>query len=79
MNLSLAGLTAIGVVNIVTFFKPELDSKVKFFISFVVAFIIMFIPMEFQQQILNQARLALEVAFATSGAYKLFQVIGTKK
>lgn len=79
MTVSLAGLVAIGATNVVTFFKPGLDSKVKFAISFVVAFLVLFVPVELGNQLLDQARMALEVAIATSGAYKLFQVVGTKK
>jgi hypothetical protein len=78
MTASLAGLVSIGVVNVVDMFYPLSDSRVKFAVAFVSAFAVLFIPMEFQNLILDKARIAIEVALASSGAYKLFQVAGTK-
>lgn len=75
-NLTLAGLVAIGIVNVVSFFKPELDNKVKFALAFVAAFIVTFVPAELGNEILNKAKFALEIAFASSGAYKLVQKAG---
>lgn len=68
---SLAGLVAIGAVNVVTMFKPELDSRLKFAISLVVAFAVLFVPQELGNMLLEKLRLAIEVAFAASGLYKL--------
>lgn len=73
---SLAGLVAIGAVNVVTMFKPELDSRIKFGISLVVAFAVLFVPQELGNMILEKLRLAIEVAFAASGLYKLASKAG---
>jgi hypothetical protein len=78
VTTSLAGLVAIGTVNVIDIFHPISDSRIKFGIAFVVAFIVLFIPVELGNQLLNQAKIALEVAVASSGTYKLFQVIGSK-
>jgi len=75
-NITLAGLTAIGVVNVMTMWKPDIDSRIKFAASFVVAFIVLFIPPEFGNTILEKAKIAVEVAFASSGVYKLAQKSG---
>ncbi len=70
-SLTLAGLAAIGVVNVVTFFKADLDSRIKFAISFVAALAVLFIPAELGSMILDKSKEALTVAFAASGAYKV--------
>lgn len=75
-SLTFVGLVTIGVVNVISFFKPELDSKVKFAISVVTAFIVTFIPAELGNIILEKAKIAIEVAFAASGGYKLFTKAG---
>jgi hypothetical protein len=77
-TLTLTGLVAIGTVNVISFFKPDLDSKIKFFLSFLVAFAVAFIPLEFGNVILNNAKVALEAALAASGTYKLVQKIGNE-
>lgn len=76
-SMTLAGLFAIGVVNVITFFRPDLDNKIKFALAFLAAFIALFVPAELGNEVLNKAKLALEVAFASSGTYKLFGKIGT--
>lgn len=68
---SLAGLVALGVVNVITMFKADLDSRIKFGISLVVAFAVLFVPQELGNMLLEKLRLAIEVAFAASGLYKL--------
>ena len=77
-NLTLAGLVALGIVNVVTFFIPNLDTKIKFLVAFLAAFIVTFVPADLGSIILDKAKFALEIAFASSGAYKLSQVIGAK-
>jgi hypothetical protein len=76
VSLTLTGLVAIGTVNVISFFKPDLDSKVKFFLSFLVAFAVAFVPPAFSAPILVNVRLALEAALAASGTYKLAQKVG---
>lgn len=75
-NLTLTGLTAIGVVNVITFFKPGLDSKVKFALSAIAAFAVMFVPAEIGGIILTNAKEALVAAFAASGVFKLATKMG---
>lgn len=78
LSFGLAGLVAIGAVNIVDIFYPVKDSRIKFGIAFVTAFIVLFIPADLGSIIFDKAKIALEVAVGSSGAYKLFQVAGSK-
>ena len=75
-SLTLAGLIAIGTVNVISFFKTDLDSKIKFAISFVVAFAVLFVPFEVGNVILQKIKDALEIALAASGTYKLATKVG---
>lgn len=75
-SLTLTGLAAIGVVNVVTFFKKDLDSKVLFTLSVLAAFAVTFIPVELGNIILEKAKEALLVAFAASGTYKIMSKAG---
>lgn len=75
-NMTLVGLAVLGFVNVVSFYKPDMDSKVKFALSAVFAFAITFVPVELGNVILNHAKEALIAAFATSGAYKISQKVG---
>lgn len=75
-NLTLSGLAVIGIVNVISFFKPNMDSRIKFAISFIVAFVVTFIPVEIGNVILEKSREALTIAFASSGVYKLAQKSG---
>lgn len=70
------GLITLGVVNVVLMFKADLDSRIKFLIAAIVAFGLTFVPTEFSNIILEKIKIALEVAFASSGAYKLAQKVG---
>jgi len=75
-QMGLVGLVALGAVNVLGFFFPDLDSRVKFGASVVVAFIVAFIPVDLGNIILDKLRMALEAAFAASGTYKLFTKAG---
>lgn len=75
-NVSLVGLIALGIVNVISFFKPEMDSRVKFAASLIAAFAVTFIPEEIGIILLDKIKLALEAAFAASGVYKMTQKIG---
>lgn len=70
-NLTLTALFAVGAVNIILLFKPEIDSKWKFAISFVAAFIAYFIPADLGSIILNAAKEAIAAAVVGSGIYKI--------
>lgn len=76
LNMSLVGLVALGAVNVVTFFKPDMDSRLKFSISVLIAFVVAFIPADLGNLLLDKLRLALEAALAASGTYKLFSKAG---
>ena len=78
-NITLAGLVTIGVVNVLTFYAPDMDRRVKFFLSFLTAFVITFVPLEIGNIVLEKAKVALEVAFASSGLYKIAQKAGGEK
>jgi hypothetical protein len=75
-SLTFIGLITIGVVNVISFFKPTLDSKIKFAVSLVVAFGLTFVPVAIGSIILEKAKVALEIAFASSGGYKIAQKVG---
>lgn len=75
-NLTFAGLAAVGVVNVLTFFRPELDSKVKFAVSLVAAFAFSFIPEALSNVLLERSMVALQIAFMASGTYKIAQKVG---
>lgn len=70
-NATFIGLVTLGVVNVITMFKTDLDSRIKFIISVLVAFGLTFVPEEIGGMILDKLKIALEVAFAASGVYKL--------
>jgi hypothetical protein len=76
LSLALPGLVALGVVNVITFFKPELDSRIKFAISFAVALAVLFVPTDLGALWADKIKEALTVAFAASGTYKLFTKAG---
>ena len=71
MSLGFVGLITLGTVNVVTFFKPTLDSKMKFTLSLAVAFGLTFVPADIGNVILNHAKEALAIALGFSGVYKL--------
>ena len=75
-NITFVGLATLGIVNVVTMFKPGLDSKYKFIVSIVAAFALTFVPAEIGNIVLDKMKVALEVAFSASGTYKLAQKIG---
>lgn len=75
-NLTFVGLMTLGAVNVLTFFKPAMDSKVKFGLSVAFAFALGFVPVELGNTIFEKAKVALEVAFAASGAYKVASKAG---
>lgn len=78
INLSLAGLSAVGAVNVATFFKPDLKSEVKFALSFISALLIIaLVPVDLGNIILEYVKQALVIAFAMSGTYKLVTKVGT--
>lgn len=77
-NITFIGLAVLGFVNVVGFFLPDMDSKVKFGISVVFAFALTFVPPELGNIILDKAKIAIETALAVSGTYKLAQKVGGK-
>ena len=79
VNLSLAGLAAVGIVNVVTFFKKDLKPEIKFVLSAVAAFLVIaFVPVALGNQILDYAKQALVIAFAMSGTYKIATKVGVE-
>lgn len=75
-NLALPGLVALGVVNVITMWKPDIDSRIKFLASFLVALGVLFIPEDLGAMWADKIKEALTVAFAASGTYKLFSKAG---
>lgn len=75
-NLTLAGLAGIGITNVLSFFVPDMDSRIKFAVSLAAIFAVTFVPVEIGNVVLDHAKTALTVAFASSGVYKLAQKAG---
>jgi len=75
-NATFIGLMTIGLVNILTMFQPDLDSRYKFGASIAFALALSFIPVSFANILLDHLKTALEVAAASSGAYKIAQKAG---
>lgn len=75
-QMTLAGLVAIGAVNVALMFKPDLDSRLKFGLALLVAFIVGFVPLDYQNLIMEKLVQAIEIALASSGGYKLFSKAG---
>ena len=75
-TMTFAGLMTLGFVNVITFFEPDLDSKIKFFISFLFAFTVLFIPADLGVMLLNKMKEAIEIALTASGAYKVAMKAG---
>lgn len=75
-SLTLSGLVAVGVVNVLTMWKPTMDAKLRFGLSALAAFLVTFVPVELGNVLLEKAKDALMVAFAASGVYKIAQKAG---
>ena len=75
-NMTFVGLMTLGFVNVLTFYLPNMDSKVKFSVSVLFAFGLGFVPVEIGSVILEKAKSAIEVALMASGAYKVAQKAG---
>ncbi len=75
-DITFIGLATLGVVNVVTLFKSEIDSRIKFLIAIVSAFALTFVPESLGIMLLDKMKIALEIALASSGTYKLAQKIG---
>lgn len=75
-SLTLNGLVAIGTVNLVMLFKPDVDSRIRFILSFIAALAVSFIPPDLGTVLLTKAKEAIMVALAASGTYKLAQKVG---
>lgn len=73
---TLSLLVVIGTVNVITFFQPSMDSRMKFGISILVAFAVSFVPVELGSILLEKIKDAITVALAASGGYKLFTKAG---
>lgn len=70
-SLTLLGLVGIGTANVVSFFRPDMDSRMKFAISFVAVLAATFIPAQIGIIVLDKVKLALEVSLGASGLYKV--------
>lgn len=75
-NATLTLLFAVGAVNVITLFVPNLSSQTKYLISLVAAFVAFFIPADVGNLILNALKDAIVAATAASGVYKIAQKSG---
>lgn len=75
-NMTFAGLATVGIVNVATFFMPNLNSKTKFALSICAAFALTFVPKELGIELYDKVKTALEIAFAVSGTYKMATKLG---
>ena len=74
--MTFVGLMTVGFVNVVTFFKSDLDSRVKIGLAILFAFALTYVPNTIANDLLERAKQAIEIALTVSGAYKLSQKIG---
>lgn len=75
-SATLTVLFAVGAVNVILLFKPDIDSRWKFVISAIAAFIAFFIPVELGNVILTAIKDAIGAAVIASGAYKIASKAG---
>ena len=76
LNLGFVGLMTVGFVNVITLWKPDLDSRIKFGASILVAFGLLFVPMDLSNMLADKIKTAVEIALAATGTYKLATKIG---
>lgn len=76
-GITLAGLAAVGVVNVISFFFPAMKSEIKFALSFISAFLVIaLVPADLGNIVLEYMKQALVIAFAMSGTYKIASKAG---
>lgn len=75
-TITFPALATIGVINVITMFKPDLNSQIKFGISVLIAVAISFIPEYIQIDLLARIIEGINIAFVASGGYKVAQKIG---
>ena len=76
LSVGFVGLMTLGFVNVLTFWKPNLDSKIKFSVSLVFAFALLWVPADLGNMLAEKIVKAAEIALAASGGYKVAQKIG---
>lgn len=76
--ITFPALATIGVVNVATFFWPNLDTRIKFVISLAVAVALSFVPETIQNDLLARSLDGINIALVATGGYKIAQKIGGK-
>lgn len=75
-NMGFTLLMTIGFVNVLTLWKPNLDSKVKLIASGIFAFALTFVPPELGNMLADKIKEGLTIALTATGLYKVAQKIG---
>lgn len=75
-NIGFVALMTIGFVNVLSFWKPNMDSKVKIGVSIAFAFTLTFVPADLGNLIANKVKEAVEIALLATGGYKVAQKVG---
>jgi len=75
-TLSLAGLIAYGLVNVISWKFPNLDKGIKFGILFLVALGALFVPADLGSVIADKAKEAIAIALLMTGAGKIASKAG---
>ncbi len=75
-GIGFVGVMVIGFVNVLTFWKPNMDSKMKIGAAFVFAFVLTFVPADVGSVILQKIVQAVEATAFLSGVYKVAQKAG---
>jgi hypothetical protein len=78
MDYVIIGAMTVGFVNVITFFKPDLDSRIKIAIGVVFAFAWSYVPVEIANDLLGRLKMAFEIGLSSSGVYKLLTKAGGK-
>ncbi len=72
VDTAVNGAIIVGFVNAVTIFVPNIDSKAKLALALLAAAVLVYVP---AGPIVN----ILGLLFASSGGYKIFQIVGAAR
>lgn len=61
------GLMTYGFINVLSIFKPGIDSKIKFAASLLVAFLLLWVPVDLGNLLFDKMKAAISIAVAMSG------------
>jgi hypothetical protein len=75
-TLGLAGLIAYGLVNAISWWKPDLDKGIKLVILLIVTFGVLFVPPSLGSLVADRIKEALAITLLMTGVGKLANKVG---